>query len=191
LAKLEDAPRDPDAERAIADGLRQAPHAVYALVQTTLVQDEALKRANARILELEGGPPEEQQPPRGLLDNMRSALFGQEGRRRSVPSVRPGGQGSSGVWGWGQGAPPPGPPPGYGGYAQGPAPVGSGGGSFLGTAASAAAGVIGGAMLLNGIRSMFGQSHGAAALDPGSSVGSAWGGGGRAADSGPAGQARG
>src|SRR5262249_27447215 len=105
LAKLEDAPRDPDAERAIADGLRQAPHAVYALVQTTLVQDEALKRANARILELEGGPPEEQQPPRGFLDNMRSALFGQEERRGSVPSVRPGRQGSSGVWGSGPGAP--------------------------------------------------------------------------------------
>src|SRR5262249_1761773 len=63
LAQLENAPRDPDADRAIADGLRQAPHAVYALVQTALVQDEALKRANARIQELEGGQPEE--PRRG------------------------------------------------------------------------------------------------------------------------------
>ena len=34
LATLEDAQRDPDAERAIKDGLRQAPNAVYALVQT-------------------------------------------------------------------------------------------------------------------------------------------------------------
>ena len=42
------------------------------------------------------------------------------------------------------------------------------GGSFLGTAASAAAGVIGGALLLDGIRSMMG-SHGSAhaAFDPG------------------------
>ncbi len=32
---------------------RQAPNAVYALVQTALVQDEALKHANARIQELE------------------------------------------------------------------------------------------------------------------------------------------
>jgi hypothetical protein len=31
LAKLESNPRDPDAERLIADGLRRAPHAVYAL----------------------------------------------------------------------------------------------------------------------------------------------------------------
>ena len=53
LATLEDAQRDPDAERAIRDGLEQAPNAVYALVQTALVQDEVLKRADARIQELE------------------------------------------------------------------------------------------------------------------------------------------
>ena len=53
LAALESASRDPDAERAIAEGLQRAPHAPYALVQTALVQDEALKRANARIQELE------------------------------------------------------------------------------------------------------------------------------------------
>jgi hypothetical protein len=55
LATLEDAQRDPEAERAIMDGLRQAPNAVYALVQTALVQDMALKRADARIRELEMG----------------------------------------------------------------------------------------------------------------------------------------
>ena len=53
LAALEDAPRDSEAERLIKDGLRQAPNAPYALVQTVLVQDEALKRADARIRELE------------------------------------------------------------------------------------------------------------------------------------------
>ena len=47
LARLEGAPRDPDAVGAISDGLRQAPNAVYALVQTVLVQDEALRRANS------------------------------------------------------------------------------------------------------------------------------------------------
>jgi hypothetical protein len=181
LARLEDAPRDPDAERAIADGLRQAPHAVYALVQTTLVQDEALKRANARIQELEGGPPPDQQ--RGFLDNVRDTLFGHEERRGSVPTVRPGGLGSSGVWGAGQGGPPPPPPPPGYGYAAGPPPVGSGS-SFLGTAAASAAGVIGGAMLLGGIRSMMGHSSGSAAYDPGSSMGAPWGGGaGSAANS--------
>ena len=175
LATLENAPRDPDAERAIAEGLGRAPHGTYALVQTALVQDEALKRAHARIQELEGGgQPEE--PPRGFLDNMRDTLFGRDQRRGSVPTVRPGGLGASGVWGSGQGGPPPG-PSGYGSYAAGPAPVGSGG-SFLGTAAASAAGVIGGAMLLGGIRSMFGHSYGAGAYDPGSSMGSPWSGGG-------------
>ena len=64
LARLEGAPRDPDAASAIAQGLQKAPNAVYALVQTVLVQDEALKRANARIEELQaqvGGGEQEQQ----------------------------------------------------------------------------------------------------------------------------------
>ena len=52
LAKLESAKRDPEAMSAIMQGLRNAPNAVYALVQTTLVQDEALKRADMRIQEL-------------------------------------------------------------------------------------------------------------------------------------------
>ena len=84
LARLEGTPRDPDAERAIADGLARAPNAIYPLVQTVLVQDEALKRADARIRELTG----EDEAPReggGFLDSMRNALTGSRG---SVPSVR-------------------------------------------------------------------------------------------------------
>ena len=54
LAGLENTPREAEAERAIADGLSRAPHATYALVQTVLVQDEALKRADARIRQLSG-----------------------------------------------------------------------------------------------------------------------------------------
>ena len=79
LAALENAPRDPDAERAIADGLAHAPHAIYPLVQTVLVQDEALKAANARIEELQGGAEEhEPERPRGFLDTMRDSLFGRD-----------------------------------------------------------------------------------------------------------------
>ena len=89
LATLETAPRDTDAERAIADGLGRAPHAVYALVQTALVQDEALKRANARIRELEGAP--DAAPAQGgFLDTMRAAISGNRpGARSSVPTVQP------------------------------------------------------------------------------------------------------
>ncbi len=160
LATLEDAQRDPEAERLIKDGLRQAPNAAYALVQTVLVQDEALKRANARIQELEAELGIGAEPPRqaGFLDNMRDALFGRREapRATSVPTVRPG-------------EAPMGVPPGYGAGAQpmsGPEPMRPGG-SFLGTAAAAAAGVIGGSLLLDGIRSMTGHHQGAfGAIDP-------------------------
>lgn len=155
LAKLESMPRDPAAERLIAEGARGAPHALYALVQTALLQDEALKRANARIEELQaqlGGGEEPQQRQGGFLDSMRDALgFGEP--RGSVPSVRAGRAGPP--WrGDEPGGPYPQqmPPP---GYAGGPA-FGTGG-SFLGNAASTAAGVLGGALLLDGIRSMFGH----------------------------------
>jgi uncharacterized protein len=146
LAELENSPRDPAAERVIADGLRRAPQATYALVQTALVQDEALKRANARIEELQAqlGGDEQAQQPGSFLDNMRDAVLGRRDPRSSVPTVRSQAQSSSTA------APPPNP------NAVGSPAFGSGG-SFLGTAASTAAGVIGGGLLLNSIRSMFGQ----------------------------------
>jgi hypothetical protein len=179
LATLESGPRDADAERAIAEGLARAPHAVYALVQTALVQDEALKRANARIQALEGGTPPEEHS-RGFLDNMRDALLGRDEPRGSVP--RAGGYGSSGAWGQpGAGAPPMGQQ--MMGQPYQSSPFG-GGGSFLGTAAASAAGVIGGAMLLNGIRSMFSHPSGAAsAFDPRPEAATSPWSGGSAADS--------
>jgi uncharacterized protein len=65
LAELEGNPHDPDAERLVAEGLKRAPHTVYALVQTALVQDEALKRANARIEELQAQVGGEEQRQSG------------------------------------------------------------------------------------------------------------------------------
>ncbi|TMK52430.1 MAG: DUF2076 domain-containing protein [Alphaproteobacteria bacterium] len=181
LSKVESAPRDPDASNAIAQGLRNAPNAVYALVQTVLLQDEALKRADSRIQELEQARAPEQSQSGGFLDSMRDTIFGQSQPHGSVPNVPPPqthdrpvwnsgqvlqqsqspgqyDQGSYGQGSYGQGS--------YGqGYGQGPstqpyggpqAPFGGGGGSFLGTAAAAAAGMVGGSLLLNGIRSMMG-----------------------------------
>ncbi len=89
LAKLESAKRDPEAMSAIMQGLRNAPNAVYALVQTALVQDEALKRADMRIQELEAGAGQ-QEPGQsgGFLDSMRDAIFGQNQSHGSVPNVR-------------------------------------------------------------------------------------------------------
>lgn len=170
LSRLENSPRDPDAQAAIAQGLRAAPNAIYALVQTALVQDEALRRAHERIQELEGGA-QEQRPPGGFLDSMRESIFGQgQGQRGSVPNVRAPEIAERPVWNSGQVLQGPGPGQyggGYGqqqpsGYGQQPPPMpgGGGGGSFLGTAAAAAAGVVGGSLLLGSIRNMMGGSGG-------------------------------
>jgi hypothetical protein len=85
LATVEAQPRDPQAMAAIAEGLRRAPNAVYALVQTVLVQDEALARADQRIQELERGGERAPAASGGFLDSMRGALFGQSQPRGSVP----------------------------------------------------------------------------------------------------------
>jgi uncharacterized protein len=107
LAKLEATPRDPEAMSAIMQGLRTAPNAVYALVQTTLVQDEALKRAHERIEQLEAAQPGQPNQSGGFLDSMRDAIFGQgqpQGQGGgSVPHVRaPDIGGSRPVWNSGQ-----------------------------------------------------------------------------------------
>ena len=165
LAQLENAPRDGEAERAIVDGLRHAPNAVYPLVQTVLVQDEALKRADARIRELTGedaGVP----ASGGFLDSMRQALTGRSAAT-SVPSVRPPvSAGPDPRWNSGGAM-----------AAAAPSAAAAQGGSFLGTAAASAAGVIGGTLLLNSISSMFGHHVGSAfggPLSSGSPSGSPW-----------------
>jgi hypothetical protein len=168
LARLEDSPRDPNASAVIAEGLRKAPNAVYAMVQTVLLQDEALKRADARIQELEAAQaPQQEQSSGGFLDSMRATVFGStEKGRGSVPNVPPPESGP--VWNSGQ-AMQQAQSPGHAQGGYGPPPAGpsfgtppfggGGGGSFLGTAAAAAAGMVGGSLLLGGIRNMMGGSH--------------------------------
>jgi hypothetical protein len=185
LSKVENAPRDPDASAAIAQGLRNAPNALYTLTQTVLLQDEALKRANSRIQELEQAGATAQSQSGGFLDSMRDTIFGQKPSQGSVPNVPPPSpsrpvwnsgqvlQQSQGPGSYDQGHYDQGPygqsSYGQGSYGQGygggqpyggpPSPFGGGGGSFLGTAAAAAAGVVGGSLLLNGIRGMMGGGH--------------------------------
>lgn len=186
LAGVENTPRDQTAAAAIAEGLRRAPNALYTLVQTVLVQDEALKRANDRIQQLEGGGASDRAASGGFLDQMRDTVFGKS--RGSVPNVQPPPMPSSQpAWNTGQvlqqteqpgrynqgpaGQPPAGQP--YG------APPQAGGGSFLGTAAAAAAGAVGGGLLLNSIRSMMGGPAHASSFGDAGGLGSRspWGGG--------------
>ena len=184
LSKVEGAPRDPDATAAITQGLRVAPNAIYALVQTVLVQDEALKQAHDRIQQLESASAPEPQQSGSFLDSMRDAVFGSSPSHGSVPNVRAPDINSRDtgrpVWNSGQVMQQAQAPGGYGqqgygqqgqqGYGQqaygGQSPMGGafggamggggGGGSFLGTAAAAAAGVVGGSLLLNSFRGMMG-----------------------------------
>lgn len=185
LSKVEAAPRDRDALDAIARGQQRAPNAVYALVQTVLLQDEALKRAHDRITELEANSAPEPAPSGGFLDTMRDSLFGSSQpaqQRGSVPNVPP--PSSRPTWNSGQVIGQPQQQGGYGqpgygqqaGYGQQPQ-MGGGGGSFLGTAAAAAAGVVGGSLLLGSIRSMMGGSHqgfGDSSAFAGGNSGSPW-----------------
>jgi uncharacterized protein len=197
LAELERSPRDPDAERTIREGLARAPNAVYALVQTALLQDEALKTANDRITELEDSleQAQTQQRERSFLDRSGGASPGKwntgevlrGGGSGSVPSVRPGEQPMGVPPGYDRDRGHPGESyrdePGRGGYG-GPqgggygGPQGGGygspmggepgrGGSFLGTAAAVAAGAIGGGLLLSGIRSALGGQSGQGGQDKG------------------------
>jgi hypothetical protein len=187
LADLERQPRDPEAERLMREGLARAPNAIYSLVQTVLVQDEALMTANDHIAQLEEAVKQAEEAARQRGSgankwNTGSVLRG----AGSVPSVGsreepmgvPPGYDRGGA-GYRDDAPPPGygapqgggygAPPGYGapqggGYGAPPgygAPQGGGGGGFLGTAAAIAAGAIGSGLLLSGIRSALGgQSQG-------------------------------
>lgn len=197
LQTLESAPRDDAAVELINQGLDRAPNSPYSLVQTVLVQDEALKRADARIRELEarlGIGPSQNSEAGSFLDGMRENLRGKRESQGSVPSVRanradtagsslqavgPGGENK-----WGPAYNSAGDAPMHGQQPSGQPQQQSGGGSFLGTAAATVAGVVGGALLMKSFSGMFGgqqsgQSH--SAFDQ-QSGGTPWGSDGRNSD---------
>ena len=146
------APRDRDAERAIAEAsrARRMPpmrwcRRRWCRTRRSSAPTPASASSKARPL---------RQPPRRADFSTPCArrMGSHAGSRGSVPTVRPG-------------ETPMGAPSGFRTRPRSrTSPIrrslASRGGSFLGTAASAAAGVIGGALLLDGIRSMFG--HGGA-----------------------------
>lgn len=143
------ADRDPEAERAIRDGVARDPNAAYALVQMALVQEHALKLADERIRQLEQAPPP-QSTGRSFLGGMLPQSGQAGGQRGSVPA-----SGTGMAPGAGFGAAPP-PFPGQSAPgAQAPAS-----GGFLRSAMATAAGVAGGALLFQGISSLFAHNPG-------------------------------
>jgi hypothetical protein len=153
LQPFESQPRDSEAEALIKEAVARQPAAPYLLVQTVLVQEQALKAAQERIAELEaragGGAP----AASGFLGN--------------APKLGP--------WGAAQPAAPAAPRPSVPSTrsplqaAVAPQQQGGGGG-FLRTAMATAAGVAGGALLFEGIRNLMGSNPGpfgqAAAAQP-------------------------
>jgi hypothetical protein len=146
-------PKDLEAESLIRASMAEQPDAPYFLVQTVLIQDMALTNAQHRIAELEkqlaAAPPAAAQPASFL-----GGLFG-----RSAPAA---GAPPSGPWSrpapvqpqW-QGQPMMSQPM----MAQAMPMMASGSG-FLRQAATTAAGIAGGALLFEGIQSLFGQHAG-------------------------------
>ena len=78
--------RDPDAEAFIADQVRAQPYAPYLMAQAVIVQEEGLKKAAARIEELEHALAQQQQSAAPQSGGFLGSVFG-GGARGSVPST--------------------------------------------------------------------------------------------------------
>jgi hypothetical protein len=145
LVQVRGVSKDPEAEALINRALAQQPEGGYLLVQKALLQDQALKAAQAQIQSLQ----EQVQGGRGTSSGnfLGSNAWGNAPARESAldaPSAATPRRFGSGATAAQQPSPPP-------------MASGSRMGSFLGTAAATAAGVAGGAFLFQGIESLLGM----------------------------------
>jgi hypothetical protein len=166
LEQVAHQPRDPEAERFIADKVRRQPYAPYAMAQALYVQEQALLNLNAEVEQLRAEVEQRGREPQG--GGFLSGLFG-GGAARAAETPRPGSP-------WG-GRPAP-HQQAYGGPQQGgmmgaPGAMGRGpwgggtmqpraGGGFLQSAMATAAGVAGGVMIANALSHAFGGTETAA-----------------------------
>lgn len=148
LRNFDGGDKDLEAQMLIQDLIRRSPDAPYYLAQTVIVQQQAVERAETRIRELEAAV-RQQQPGRGG-SFLGGSSVPQSGSRYAPPPPQPGP--SEAVVPSQPNSP----------WAS---PARPGGGGFLSSALSTAAGVAGGVFLADGIRSLFGG-------------GQAWAGGG-------------
>ena len=161
------APRDGEADRLIADNVRQQPYSPYFLTQAVIVQEQALQAANQRIQQLEqeaSNRPAQQSGGGGFLSSIfgggsssappapqRAPVWNQGGAAQQGYPQQGYAPQQGGPWG-GQQAP-------QGGMMGGGMMGGAAGGGFLHGALQTAAGVAGGALLFDGIRGLMG-GHG-------------------------------
>ena len=156
LARLQqqaNQPKDVEAEALIRQGVAAQPDAPYLLVQTVLIQDMALHSAQDRITALE-----QQLAAKAAAPSQPTSFLGGRG---SVPAAGP----------WQRPAAPAqpaAPAPAWTGSAaaaatpmpSAPQMLAGSGSGFLRQAAMTAAGIAGGALLFEGIQSMFGPHLG-------------------------------
>ena len=161
-------PKDPEAEALIRKAMTEQPDAPYYLAQTVLIQDLSLHNAQQRIEDLEKQLADAQQAAKPTATSFLGGLFGSH-----QPAPAGGGGPPPGPWTRSPqvAAAPPAQPYSQGGYTQPgsgqPMPGGGGfmgggmggGGGFLRSAAATAAGVAGGALLFQGIESLFGPHY--------------------------------
>jgi uncharacterized protein len=151
-------PRDPEAEKFIAEKLQNQPYAPYAMAQSIYVQEQALTNLNAQVEQMQQEIMRLQNQPRsgGFL----SGLFGGAPQRPQAPS-------SFGQSSFNQAAR----PQNYGQAQQQPsgpsgpwgAPAPAAGGGFLQGAMKTAVGVAGGMMIANALTNAFSGAGEAAA----------------------------
>lgn len=142
-AEQQNGQRDAQAERQIAELVKQQPAAPYYMAQSMLIQEAALKRLQARVQELENqlAQQQSQQPSGG--GSFLSGLFGGNKNQPVQPAQN-----------WG--APPvQQQPPQY----ASPAPTASRGSGFMAGALQTAAGVAGGVVIADMLTSMFHHSQ--------------------------------
>jgi hypothetical protein len=159
-------PKDPEADALIRQDMIEQPDAPYYLVQTVLIQDLSLHQAQNRIAELEKQLTDTQTAVKPTTSFL-GGLFGSS--QPAPPAI--GSVPSAGPWvRTPQVAPAPPPQQAYAQPQQGYAPGGGmmgggmmggmgGGGGFLRSAAATAAGIAGGALLFQGISSLFGHGY--------------------------------
>jgi len=166
-------PRDAEAEALIRDEVARHPYAAYYLAQAVILQEKGLEASAARIGQLEaqvkelqqGATAQGQQGQGGFLSGL-SSLFGGNAQGQGAQAQQPAGPwGRSGPQapaydgGYTRGAPQPGPwsQPAQPSYA---APQPSRGGGFLAGAMTTAAGVAGGMLMADAVRSLFAPHFG-------------------------------
>ncbi len=175
LDRLKNAPRqdkDPEADALIRQAMTAQPDLPYYLTQTVLIQDLSLHQAQQRIADLEKQLADAQQAAKPTVGSFLGGLFGSRPPAQASGPAQAGPQ--AGPWTRSPqvAAAPPAQPYGQPGYAPQPGygqqPMGGGfmgggmggaGGGFLRSAAATAAGVAGGALLFQGISSLFGNHY--------------------------------